>query len=94
LRAHDGTFKKEAKRGLLPGFRIGTGDRGPIFAPLGLLLVEKPECFVVLYGDGHQAFPVEASEYVEPDEVWLLGQVDVVGLDDMDEGDLGVGFGG
>ena len=52
------------------------------------LWLEKPERFIVFYCDGHEALPVELSEHVEPDKVRLFRQVDVVGLDDVDEGEL------
>ena len=58
------------------------------FALLGLPLVEKPERFIVFYRDGHEALPVEFSEHVEPDKVRLFRQVDVVGLDDVDQREL------
>jgi hypothetical protein len=51
-------------------------------------LVEAPERFVVFYGDGPEAFPIEVSENVEPDEGRLRGQVNVIGLDDVDQGEL------
>ena len=71
--------------GLLAGQSLQALPAGP-----SLILVELIERFVVAGSEGLKGPVVETSQQVEPEDIGLAPQVQIVGLDDMDQRQLDI----
>ena len=81
-----GTREEQTLGGLSLGFRVGRGVAGG--AGASLRFIELPECFVIVGGEREKRLPIEMTEDVKPEDIGLVFEEPVVGLDDMDEGQL------
>ena len=86
-----GTFQECPLCGLTS--RLGIGRRrvfASLDAVLFLLLVEREQLFVIVRGSGLERVVIERVEHVEPNDVHLIMQEQVVRFDQMNQRNLAV----
>ena len=78
--------EEETPISLLAGFRVHLRFGVRLLPPsIGLGLVEGPQSLVVLGPYTHEGLPAKIPQNAIPQHIGLLFDVDVVGLDDVDE---------
>jgi hypothetical protein len=87
-----GTFQERALRGLT--LRFGIGWRR-VFASLDtallLLLIECEQLFVVVRGSGLERVVIEIPDGIEPSDIDLIMQKQIVRFNEVNQWDLAVG---